>query len=371
VGHVKLLQLLEITVNPAHVYMVNDFDALQAFVNDLTINICANSSLVWQQLDKDLSVILEHSLRSQVETKLNAIGDILYEECRGRFGVKAEKRSSGPKQKGRRKREMEQLVKRRLQKQWRTASEEEREGLKPLWEEVKKSLASLQRAERIRKRRRRKEKERSNFFKNTFKDARQLLEDKRSGKLEISRSELEIHIREQYSDPAKLVVSIGLNCKLIQDDSILKDPAHQGNYSCVYGVYVFSHNFSSESRLLSLTVTGPDEKSSDKTPCRTGSIIPPVVLLVALLLVVIIIYFILKASRGLKSDSQVDTEMDYYDLGVSRAEGEPAEEEEAQGALTAVGHHQHQRSKTGSSETFIEPTRRRAERRSDWMIDHL
>ncbi|XP_067440067.1 CD5 antigen-like isoform X2 [Thunnus thynnus] len=34
------------------------------------------------------------------------------------------------------------------------------------------------------------------------------------------------------------------------------DPAHQGSYSCVYGVYVFSHNFSSESRLLSLTVTG-------------------------------------------------------------------------------------------------------------------
>ncbi|XP_042253064.1 uncharacterized protein LOC121886798 [Thunnus maccoyii] len=34
------------------------------------------------------------------------------------------------------------------------------------------------------------------------------------------------------------------------------DPAHQGNYSCVYEVIVFSHNFSSESRLLSLTVTG-------------------------------------------------------------------------------------------------------------------
>ncbi|XP_053176347.1 scavenger receptor cysteine-rich type 1 protein M130-like [Scomber japonicus] len=32
------------------------------------------------------------------------------------------------------------------------------------------------------------------------------------------------------------------------------DPAHQGNYSCVYGVYVFSDKFSSESRLLSLTV---------------------------------------------------------------------------------------------------------------------
>ncbi|XP_067095511.1 scavenger receptor cysteine-rich type 1 protein M130-like [Osmerus mordax] len=32
------------------------------------------------------------------------------------------------------------------------------------------------------------------------------------------------------------------------------DHAHQGNYSCVYEVYVFSHNFTSESELLSLTV---------------------------------------------------------------------------------------------------------------------
>ncbi|XP_078134201.1 uncharacterized protein LOC144535541 [Sander vitreus] len=33
------------------------------------------------------------------------------------------------------------------------------------------------------------------------------------------------------------------------------EPAHQGTYSCVYRLYVFSHNFSSESRLLSLTVS--------------------------------------------------------------------------------------------------------------------
>uniref|UniRef100_UPI003AB04F5B scavenger receptor cysteine-rich type 1 protein M130-like n=1 Tax=Centroberyx gerrardi TaxID=166262 RepID=UPI003AB04F5B len=31
--------------------------------------------------------------------------------------------------------------------------------------------------------------------------------------------------------------------------------AHQGNYSCVYHIYVFSHNFSSESQPLSLTVS--------------------------------------------------------------------------------------------------------------------
>ncbi|XP_067451804.1 uncharacterized protein [Thunnus thynnus] len=99
------------------------------------------------------------------------------------------------------------------------------------------------------------------------------------------------------------------------------DPTHQGNYSCVYGVYVFAHNFSSESRLLSLTVTDP-----------TVHIIRLVVLPVTLLLVVTVVFFILKASRGQKSGPQENIELDSYNLGVSRAEGEPAEEEGAQGA---------------------------------------
>ncbi|XP_044199826.1 uncharacterized protein LOC122975443 isoform X1 [Thunnus albacares] len=99
------------------------------------------------------------------------------------------------------------------------------------------------------------------------------------------------------------------------------DPAHQGSYSCVYGVYVFDHNFFSESRLLSLTVTDP-----------TVHIIRLVVLPVTLLLVVTVVVFILKASRGQKSDPQENIELDSYNLGVSRAEGEPAEEEGAQGA---------------------------------------
>ncbi|XP_055768363.1 scavenger receptor cysteine-rich type 1 protein M130-like [Salvelinus fontinalis] len=34
------------------------------------------------------------------------------------------------------------------------------------------------------------------------------------------------------------------------------DDSHQGTYRCVYDSYVFSHNFSSESELLSLTITG-------------------------------------------------------------------------------------------------------------------
>ncbi|XP_034041963.1 CD5 antigen-like [Thalassophryne amazonica] len=38
---------------------------------------------------------------------------------------------------------------------------------------------------------------------------------------------------------------------------------HQGNYSCAYHVHFFSHNFSSESHLLSLTVSGVDAAAQD------------------------------------------------------------------------------------------------------------
>ncbi|XP_023274760.1 antigen WC1.1-like [Seriola lalandi dorsalis] len=98
-------------------------------------------------------------------------------------------------------------------------------------------------------------------------------------------------------------------------------PAHQGNYSCVYHIYVFSHNFSSESRQLSFTVSDP-----------TGTIIRLVVLPLSLLLVIAVICFILKATRGQKPVPQETKELDCYNLGVSRAEGGPAEEEGVQAA---------------------------------------
>ncbi|KAJ8397209.1 hypothetical protein AAFF_G00440430 [Aldrovandia affinis] len=72
-----------------------------------------------------------------------------------------------------------------------------------LWDEVKRKLASLRRAEHIRKRRKRKEKERDNFFKNPFKHAKQLLEDKKSVKLEVTKEKLKQHIRGQYSHSAR------------------------------------------------------------------------------------------------------------------------------------------------------------------------
>ncbi|XP_075964136.1 scavenger receptor cysteine-rich domain-containing protein DMBT1-like [Anarhichas minor] len=87
------------------------------------------------------------------------------------------------------------------------------------------------------------------------------------------------------------------------------EPAHQGSYSCVYHIYGFSHNFSSESRLLSITV-------SDPTPL----IIKAVVLTLTLLLVTVALYFYCKASRGRMPYRQKNTELDQYNLGVPAAE---------------------------------------------------
>ncbi|XP_037652400.1 scavenger receptor cysteine-rich type 1 protein M130-like [Sebastes umbrosus] len=99
------------------------------------------------------------------------------------------------------------------------------------------------------------------------------------------------------------------------------EPAHQGSYSCVYHVYVFSHNFSSESRLISLTV-------ADLRPFIIRAIVLPLILLLAN----IGFYFYYKTTRGQRPGRREKAEPDYYNLGVPAAEGGPTEEEGAQGA---------------------------------------
>ncbi|XP_075939041.1 scavenger receptor cysteine-rich type 1 protein M130-like [Anarhichas minor] len=96
------------------------------------------------------------------------------------------------------------------------------------------------------------------------------------------------------------------------------EPAHQGSYSCVYHLHVFNHNFSSESRLLSITVLDP-----------TPLIIKAIVLPLALLLLNVALYFYCKANRGQMPCRQENTELVRYKLGVPAAE---EEEEGAQGA---------------------------------------
>ncbi|XP_028992582.3 scavenger receptor cysteine-rich type 1 protein M130-like [Betta splendens] len=83
------------------------------------------------------------------------------------------------------------------------------------------------------------------------------------------------------------------------------EPAHQGNYTCVYQVYVFTHNFSSESRRLSVSVSDP-----------TGFHLKVVFLPLTLLLLCTALYFYCEATRGQTSIRQEDMELVNYPLGV-------------------------------------------------------
>lgn len=164
----------------------------------------SNEKERWRGLDEHLSGLLQKALRGTVESRLNQFGEILYKECTSRFGEVAS-RKTGIRAKGRREKEIDDLVadRRRLRKHWRKAEDAEKEGLKALWGDLRRKLAALRRAERIRRRRKRKEKERAHFFKNPFHHARGLLEEKASGSLEISKEDLEEHIWALYSDPAR------------------------------------------------------------------------------------------------------------------------------------------------------------------------
>lgn len=124
-----------------------------------------------------------------METKLNQFGDILYQACREQFGEVTFYWKSAQRKKGRREKEIDKLVLAgfHLRKSWRKATLTEREVLKTLREEVRQRLVRLHRAEHICKRSKRKLKDQASFLKNQFKHATQLLEEKKSKKLKITK----------------------------------------------------------------------------------------------------------------------------------------------------------------------------------------
>uniref|UniRef100_A0A674AB54 Deleted in malignant brain tumors 1 protein-like n=1 Tax=Salmo trutta TaxID=8032 RepID=A0A674AB54_SALTR len=105
------------------------------------------------------------------------------------------------------------------------------------------------------------------------------------------------------------------------------DDSHQGNYRCVYDNYGFSHNFSSESELLSLTITASP---------LPAFIIRHVVVLLILLTAITTSYLYYKPTRRQKRVNRVSS-VDLYVNAMemvslsSRAEAGPGEERAAQG----------------------------------------
>ncbi|KAK0148023.1 hypothetical protein N1851_012272 [Merluccius polli] len=118
----------------------------------------------WGTIDIDL-VHLLGGLKGGVERKLEKIGDIIYSYGTERFGVKhkdlSTQKEPSARLKSRRQQEIERLVKERrcLRKQWKKATEVEREGIEALQGDIKQRLATLRRAECLRRQHKKKESE--------------------------------------------------------------------------------------------------------------------------------------------------------------------------------------------------------------------
>ncbi|KAJ8346703.1 hypothetical protein SKAU_G00281040 [Synaphobranchus kaupii] len=101
--------------------------------------------------------------------------------------------------------EIQRLVKERrgLKKLWKKATEEERDGINLLQDDLKQRLSRLRRAENLRKRRKKKEKARTDFYKHPFKFLKGIFTKEKSGSLKASKEEVEGHLRSIYADELK------------------------------------------------------------------------------------------------------------------------------------------------------------------------
>ena len=98
---------------------------------------------LWNEVNTDLCNILE-GIRGSTIKKLERMGNQIYA-----YGV--ERSTPSIPTKSRRQTEIDRLVKerRQLKKQWRKATEEEKEGINVLQEEIQSRLATLRRAENL------------------------------------------------------------------------------------------------------------------------------------------------------------------------------------------------------------------------------
>ena len=157
---------------------------------------------LWEEVNTDLCNILE-GIRGSTMKKLERMGNLIYAYGAERFGVAEGKRPTPPvPTKSRRQAEIDRLVKerRQLKKQWRKATEEEKEGINVLQEEIQSRLATLRRAENLLKKRRRKEQTRSRFYKDPYKFVKSLFTKEKSGSLSVSKAALEEHLKQSCTD---------------------------------------------------------------------------------------------------------------------------------------------------------------------------
>lgn len=160
----------------------------------------------WETVNSDLIHILEQQ-GGTAEERLERMGDTIYSYGEKQFRVS--KGRDGKKLptpvKSRRQQEIERLIRERRQtkKQWKKASDAGREGIILLQVDVKSRLATLRKAENLRKRHKKKEHTRTRLSKDPFKFIKDLFIKEKSGTLKTSKQELEEHLKKADQDTKK------------------------------------------------------------------------------------------------------------------------------------------------------------------------
>ena len=158
----------------------------------------------WEAFDEDADRILEVTLAGSIEKKVNTMATIMYSMGAERFGIEEEKHGKKPNEESNRRQQQISQIRaelRQLTRAYREAEEEEKPALEELRGTLRSRLKTLRRAENSRRKRKERMKKRAQFTSNPFQFVKKLLGDKRSGRLDCPKEEVEQHLRDTHSDP--------------------------------------------------------------------------------------------------------------------------------------------------------------------------
>ena len=144
----------------------------------------------YQEFDEQVNVIVRRH-KGNIEQKLEKLAETVYNEGEKRFGPEVNNITAPRQNKeilSHRQKKIQRVKKekKQLHKRWIEAKEEEKEGLKILYEDVKKKHRDLLRKERNIKRRKEKERTRKEFIKDPHKFAKSIFTESKSGTLKCT-----------------------------------------------------------------------------------------------------------------------------------------------------------------------------------------
>ena len=163
----------------------------------------ANEKQQWNEFESSVLKLIKGSKKT-TEERLEQLASTIYDEAERRFGIEETVGKKSVKEFGfsRRQKKLKEVRKEKksLRQRWMNSLPEEKEGLKVLYEAVKKKHQNLMKTERRLKTKKERGKARKSFLANPYKYAKGLFAEKRSGRLQCSKEDLEKNIESTYSD---------------------------------------------------------------------------------------------------------------------------------------------------------------------------